>query len=91
MRPELVQRRNSGEGFLEAGEGFVLSAPGFDIVHVEGFRPLDRDNIAGVVEVFVSTPAKFLHDDIFGGGEPGFAIELDRKHSFAAPELGENR
>ena len=46
-----------------------------DVRHVECLGALHGEHVAGVVEVFGAAPAKFLDDDVFRRGKPGFALE----------------
>jgi hypothetical protein len=49
-------------------EGAVEGTPMLDVGHVEGFRALDSEYVAGVIEVFGAAPAELLDDDVFSRG-----------------------
>ena len=65
------QRGDAGERGLQTVGGVVAGAPAFDVGQVEGLGALDREHVAGVIEVLAAAPAEFLDDDILGRGQPG--------------------
>jgi len=83
-----IQRRYPCERFVQAGQRAVDGAPVPDVCHIEGFGALHGEHIAGVVEVFGAAPAEFLDDDVLGGGQPCFTLDLCGEHATPASELG---